>query len=231
MRDSRDDRRRARDERGLRSTAAQRGDRLPPPPRERRPVLAALAVLLIVGGAAVAGLLALRADARTPVLVAARDIAAGAEITRDDLTTAPVAADGTMLVPADRADEVLGTYARTGISAGQLLDTAMVTQTATLQPGLVAVGAVLEAGRAPASGLLPGDVVQLVDVADGSTLVPDALVSSARSQGDGDAVGSSRGLVATLIVDDRDGAAVATLAASGNLAAVLVERGTPLGDG
>lgn len=39
-------------------------------------MLAALAVLLIVGGAAAAGLLALRADERVPVLAAAREIAA-----------------------------------------------------------------------------------------------------------------------------------------------------------
>lgn len=72
----------------------RRADRLPPAPRERRPLLAAFAVLLIVGGAAVAGLLALRADTRVPVLVLARDVATGQQITADDLAVTPVASEG-----------------------------------------------------------------------------------------------------------------------------------------
>jgi hypothetical protein len=50
------------------------------PPRRRRPGFAALAVLLVVGAAAAAGLLAVRLDARQPVLVARHDIAVGQQI-------------------------------------------------------------------------------------------------------------------------------------------------------
>lgn len=188
-------------------------------------MLAALAVLLIVGGAAAAGLLALRADTRVPVLVAARDIATGEQITAEALSTTPVAAEGTLLIPANRLDELVGTYADRPISAGQLLDTSMLAEAGLLQPGTVAVGASLAVGRAPASGLEPGDVVQLIRVDDpaGVVLVDDARVSSSFSEGEETA--SSGALVATFIVDESDGAQVAAVAAAGNLAVVLVTRG------
>lgn len=205
------------------------GDRLPPPPRERRPLLAAFAVLLIVGGAAVAGLLAVRADSRVPVLVAAEDIPAGEQITADRLRTVAVAAEGTLLVPADQEQVVVGQYARRPISAGQLLDSTMLTNLSTLSAGRVAVGASLAVGRVPALGLQPGDVVQLVRVVDGQgeVLVPDALVSSAVTAGDSGA----SSVVATFIVDEADGPAVAGVGAEGQLAAVLVTRGVPSEEG
>lgn len=190
-------------------------------------MLAALAVLLIVGGAAGAGLLALRSDERVPVLVAAQDIAAGQAITSQALTTISVAAEGTLLIPAADTEVLAGQYARVAITKGQLLDTAMLMGSAALQPGKVAVGASLALGRLPASGLEPGDVVQLVaiDSAKGTILVPDALVSSSQSQSSGAA--GSAGSTVTFIVAEDDGAAVAAVAAAGNLAAVLVTRGTP----
>lgn len=224
------DRRRAREQRGLASASrAAKGERLPPAPRERRPMLAALAVLLIAGGAAGAGLLALRADDRVPVLVAARDIAAGEVIAEDALTTTSVASEGTRLIPASQSNIFSGKYARVSISKGQLLDSAMLTATALLQPGSVAVGASLASGRMPASGLLPGDVVQLVRVADGigKVLVEQARVSSYHAA---DRANTGSGVAAaTFIVPSQDGAQIAAVAAAGDLAVVLVERGTLLG--
>lgn len=232
--DGTQDRRRAREDRGLSTAAAAstRGDRLPPPPRERRPMLAAFAVLLIVGGAAAAGLLAVRSDARVPVLVAAQDIAVGQAITADVLRTAPVAAEGTKLIPADQQDLVVGKFPRVAIQADQLLDTTMLTGSGTLTDGNVAVGASLEPGRVPATGLQAGDVVQLVRVAggEGTVLVPDALVSSVLT-GAENAAGGGGALTATFIVASKEGARIAGVAAEGELAAVLVTRGEPATDG
>jgi len=226
-RDTVNDRRRAREERGM-APAGSRGDRLPPAPRERRPALAALAVLLIVGGAALAGLLALRADNRVPVLALAHDVAAGAQLTKADLTSTPVAYEGTLLVPQSQKAQVVGQYARVSLSAGQLLDTSMLTKDEPLQEGQVAVGAALAAGRVPASGLQAGDIVQLVSVADGTgtVLVGDARVSSTReSQAGGTSNGS---LFATFILDGKDAPDVAAVAAAGDLSVVLVTRGQPI---
>lgn len=227
--DGAQDRRRAREDRGLKPAgAAARADRLPPAPRERRPLLAAFAVLLIVGGAAAAGLLAVRSDTRVPVLMAARSIAVGQQITEADVTTTQIAEEGTLLIPADQKDLVLGQYANITVTAGQLLDTTMLTGTRTLEDGKVAVGASLAPGRMPASGLAAGDVVQLVQVSEGegTVLVPDALVSSAASP-DAATSGTSATTV-TFIVDEADGARIAGVGAEGQLAAVLVTRGAPL---
>ena len=189
-------------------------------------MLAALAVLLIVGGAAAAGLLALRADERVPVLAAAREIAAGEAITEDAFTTIAVAAEGTRLIPASQSYLLDGQYALTTIAEGQLLDTAMLTPTAPLQPGFVAVGASLGGGRMPASGLQAGDVVQLVRVVDGEgqVLVEEARVSSYHVP-DRATTGSGAATV-TFIVPNDNGAQIAAVAAAGELAVVLVERGT-----
>jgi hypothetical protein len=223
------DRRRAREDRGLKPAGgAARTDRLPPAPRERRPLLAAFAVLLIVGGAAAAGLLAVRSDTRVPVLVAARTIAVGQQITSADVATTPVASEGLLLIPASQEDLVVGQFANITVTEGQLLDTTMLTGTRTLQDGKVAVGASLATGRMPASGLAAGDIVQLVQVAEGegTVLVQDALVSSAASP-DAATSGSSSTTV-TFIVDRGDGARIAGVASEGQLAAVLVTRGAPL---
>jgi SAF domain len=227
--DTAQDRRRAREERGVRSTAAAgtAADRLPPPPRERRPALAALAVLLIVGGAAVAGLLAMRADSRVPVLVAGADIEAGAQIAANDLTTTRVAAEGTMLVPASQLDLLVGQYAQVAIAAGQLIDTAMVTPSGLLDaPASVAVGATLAPGRMPAGGLLQGDIVDVVHVADrsGDVVVSEARVGRVVSGGTDGAAGAT----ITLFVDRSAAPDVSAIAAAGELALVLIERGAPI---
>lgn len=213
-----------------RAAKARRGDRLPPPPRERRPLLAAFAVLLIVGGAAIAGLLALRADTRVPVLVLTADVMTGQEITEDLLSSTPVASENTLLIPASQIGSVVGQFAKRPLVQGQLLDTSMLTTARTLTEGKVAVGAALAVGRVPASGLQPGDIVQLVQVQGGTgkVLVPDALVSAAHSAGD--SPGGST-VTVTFIVDASDGSTIAGVAAEGQLAAVLVTRGDPLGEG
>lgn len=88
------DRQRDREARGIRvrQKSDYSGDR-PTPPHRRRPALAALAVILIVGGAAIAGLLAMRLDSRTPVLVLNQDVAVGTKITSSMFTSSDVATE------------------------------------------------------------------------------------------------------------------------------------------
>jgi len=224
------ERRRARDARGMQSAkdAAIGQERLPKAPRERRPLLAVLAVLLIVGGAAIAGLVALRQDSRVPVLELAHDVPAGTQLSEGDFATTQVASEGTSLVPAAQKSQVVGQYARVSLKSGQLLDTTMLSSSAALADGYVAVGAALEPGRMPASGLEPGDIVQLVKVADGvgTVIVGDARVSSVRTS---DSVNSGS-TVATLVVKPDVAPTVAAVAADGDLAVNLVKRGVPLGE-
>jgi Flp pilus assembly protein CpaB len=228
------DRRRTREDRGIRSTRTTKSavsDRLPAPPRQRRPALAALAVLLIVGGAAVAALLAMRVDERVPVLVAEKPIAAGQQITEDALGTTDVASEGTLLIPESQLSQVVGQYASRSIEPDQLIDTAMLQTSGMLTEGSVAVGASLAAGRMPASGLFAGDVVDLISVdADGKgrVIVENARVSSTGAPASTDSPAGAASII-TVIVERDDAPEVAAANAGGQLSVVLVSRGTDLG--
>lgn len=202
------------------------GDRLPRPPRRRGAGLAALSVLLIVGGAAAAGLLALRIDTRVDVLVARHDITPGEQFGLDDLAVVPVAADGLDLIPATAQGEVIGKYAAQPIPQGRLIDHRMLAASGLLAAGKAAVGVVIKPGQAPASGLQPGDSVQVVRTTDtGGTPVTQGVVSSVRAQDSGSFGSDSGQSVVTLIVEADKAPDVAAASAGGHLALVLLRRG------
>lgn len=214
--------------------------RPPSPTKHRRTGLIGLAVLLIVGSAAVAGLLAVRLDSRSAVLVAGRPIAIGQQITEADLRETRVASEGLSLLPASATGQVVGKFAAQAIPAGRLLDAGMLQKQGFLVPGVVAVGVAVPAGRMPANGLQQGDRVQIIRVTDGrpTVLVESAVVStppaSARSGSGGGLLpgGSSaqgQGAVATVIVSAPDAPAVAAGSAANELSLVLVSRGSQLG--
>lgn len=138
--------------------------RLPAPTRDRRPALAALAVLLIVGGALASGLVALRSGQRVDYLVAAREIAPGAQVAAADLRVARIAGTGASAIPASRRGEVVGTYATTRIPANALLTGAMVSREQRVPSGAAVVGVVLSATQQPAAPLREGDVVRVFTV-------------------------------------------------------------------
>lgn len=207
-------------------------ERLPAPPRQRRPALAALAVLLIVGGATVAAILAMRADERVPVLVIQQSVQAGEQIEEGDLGTTQVASENTLLIPSSQLDRVVGQYASVRLAPGQLLDTSMLGGSGMLTDGLVAIGAALAPGYYPASGLVPGDVVDLITVRDdgtGEVIAERVRVSSANGAGSGGDPVSGGGITATFIVSAEDRATVAASAASNTLAVALLERGGAVG--
>jgi hypothetical protein len=215
--------------------------RPPSPTKHRRGGLIGLAVLLIVGSAAVAGLLAVRLDSRSAVLVAERPIAIGQQISRADLRATRVASQGLTLLPASNLNQVIGKYAAQAIPAGRLLDAAMLQKQGYLVAGKVAVGVAVPPGRMPTNGLQQGDKVQIIRVTDGrpKVLVDSAVVStppgdpSARGGGGliggGSSQGSGSAAVATVIVSAEDGPAVAAGSAANELSVVLVERGSQLG--
>jgi hypothetical protein len=132
------------------------------PPRQRRPALAALALLLIVGGALVAGLLAVRMDARVEVLAAERAIEPGAQITEDDLAVVRVASEGLGLIGEEYAGEVVGAYATTRIEPNTLLTEDNVSSDDPIPDGRAIVSVPLDPKLAPASAVRSGDLVQVV---------------------------------------------------------------------
>src|SRR5664279_621097 len=222
------DRQRQRAARGVGSTAGP--VRPTSPPRRRRPALAALAVLLIVGGAALAGVLALRIDSREPVLVLNQDVSVGTRITTDLLSTADVASDPLMLVPEDQMNSVIGTYARTGLSSGQLLDTSMLQTDPPFGATAVRVGVPLSAGRVPA-GLRSGDQVRIIRIGDGNApAVPLAvgLVLGAQTSQSGGSLGGDGGgdgSSATLLVPADAADKIVDAAGNDQLGLALIKRG------
>jgi len=220
------DRQRMREDRGL--APAQGTERLPRSPRQQRPLLAVLAVLLIVGGAAVAGLVALRQDERVPVLSLARDVPVGSQISAEDLTTTQAATNSTLVIKASQSGTVVGQYARVSLVKGQLVDSTMISSNGLMSDGQVAVGASLAAGRYPAGGLMPGDHVMLVHVADGEGT---EFVGQATMGTVSDPTSSTTGsaLVVTLIVNRGQAAEVAGASADGSLSVVLISRGDGVG--
>jgi hypothetical protein len=216
--------------------------RPPSPTKHRRGGLIGLAVLLIVGSAAVAGLLAVRLDSRSAVLVAGRPIAIGQQITQADLRETRVASEGLNLLPVSQSAQVIGKYAAQAIPAGRLLDAAMLQSKGYLVAGKVAVGVAVPPGRMPANGLQQGDRVQIIRVTGGSpkVLVDSAVIStppanaSSRSSGGliggGSSQSSGQAAVATVMVSSEDAPAVAAGSAANELSLVLVERGAQLGD-
>jgi flagella basal body P-ring formation protein FlgA len=208
------------------AVAAVSGDRLPRPPRRRRAGMVSLSVLLIVGGAAGAGVLALRLDSRSPVVVARVRIAAGQQITVDALSTTPVAGEGLSLIPAGQLNQVVGRYAATDIPAGRLLDAQMVSGSGLLRQGRAAVGVVLKAGRAPATGLASGDVVQVVRAVDGAAQVLSSTATVSRVvKPESGSFGTGGGdWVATIVVDAADAPGIAAAVVADQVAIVLLSR-------
>jgi Flp pilus assembly protein CpaB len=212
--------------------------RPPSPTKHRRTGLIGLAVLLIVGSAAIAGLLAVRLDSRSAVLVSGRPIAIGQQITKADLAETRVASEGLALFPVSESDQVIGKYAAQAIPAGRLLDAGMLQDQGYLKPGMVAVGVSVPPGRMPANGLQQGDRVQIIKVSTAEQLVASAVVSTppatARAGGIGglisDGSSPSAGTVATLVVAAADAPKVAAASAANQLALVLIERGKQLGE-
>jgi len=217
-------------------TAPGRG-RLPAASRDRRPALAALAVLLILVGALGSALVAFRSGSRVDVLVARQDIQMGQLVSREDLSTARVAADGGSTIDSTAIRNFVGTYARGPIPQGTLLNNQMFLAVSEVVPeGAQEVGVVVDAGRRTTDRPEPGDVVSLVFVSGsggqpvGNLSPGDVVVESARVTEVGSAGGSGATSI-TVLVSDSDAGTVADLASGNSLAVTVLPSSTePLVD-
>lgn len=131
-----------------------------------------LALLGLVAVLAVLGLTLLvsRASARTPVLVMVTDVPYAATITADDVGTAWVALDPTVVtVPASERDQVVGRAAATALHRGQLLTPSSTGTDVAPAIGQVLLGLAVPAGRMPTGGLSAGDHVLAVPLPEAGT--------------------------------------------------------------
>ena len=112
--------------------------------------LALLGVASVVVGALVFFGIYTSIDSRQAVLVAARQVAPGQVISAEDLTTASVSVpEGTAVVPASAAADVVGQTAAVGLVPGAILSPSQLGASSGLQPGRAQVGVALKPGQAP----------------------------------------------------------------------------------
>ncbi|MGW1527954.1 SAF domain-containing protein [Streptomyces sp. NPDC002159] len=133
--------------------------------RRRRPGVIALSLALIAAGGTGVAVLLLQVGNRTNVLTVVRDVQVGQVLTEDDLGKASVALDpAVQAVRADDLKSVVGKRAAVELKPGSMLAPSQVTKDSLVKAGeqLVPIG--LEPKQIPATALVPGQKVELVQV-------------------------------------------------------------------
>lgn len=160
-------------------------------------------------------------------LAVAQDVPVGAQITSADLRVVRLnASPGLSPVPIADVEQVVGAYAAVPLSAGSLLTMDQLTTDPVPGPGEQLVAVTLPRDRLPGRTLRAGDPVQLVATTGSGLADQDANQPPRTFNGEVHDVQTASGrgadLVVTLLVADRDGATIASLAASGRVAVVLL---------
>jgi hypothetical protein len=136
-----------------------------PATRESRPALIGLALLLIVGGALASAYLALVAGDRADFVQVDQEIAQGAVITEEDLSTVslPEGYDGG--IPAGDLDDLVGQATTVRLLAGTVLTPDMVSDDGGIAEGMVQTN--LEVSGSEVAGARPGERLLLYVEGDG----------------------------------------------------------------
>ena len=204
--------------------------RLPARRRDRRPALAALALLLVLAGALGSALIAYRSGERTDVLVAAREIPAGHQVTADDLTVARVASDDAAVASADSRSAYIGSYATTTVPQGTLINGQMFRANGVIPTGGQVVGVVLPQAQVPPT-VTTGAVVAVYFVqgkaqsTEGSQTSGTQILSAARVLGVTPASGGS-GTQVTILAPSGDASQIVSYAANSQLAITVLSDAT-----
>ncbi len=131
-------------------------------PRRRRPGMIALAVALVGLGVLASAAIYTETNTRVPVLVVTAAVPAGAVIKASAVGTAEVSVgSGVQLIPASQLDQVVGQIAGTSLHPGMLLAASELTTLRPPGPGEELVPLPLKPSILPASGIGPGDHVQI----------------------------------------------------------------------
>ncbi|NUS15644.1 MAG: hypothetical protein HOY69_30335 [Streptomyces sp.] len=203
--------------------------------RRRRPGLIALSVALIAAGGLSGAVLYSSSGQRTSVVVVARDVPIGAQITKADLTQASIALDPTVkAVKAGAESSLVGQRAAVDLKAGSLLSPAQVTRKTLVGPDEQLVGVSLKPNQLPATPLQPGQKVLVVSTPDpnaadaaGSKSTtdqapPETLSATVVTVGD-PATGTGT-VTVDVAVPSGDGPALAARVATGNVALIVASR-------
>ncbi|MEV0453704.1 SAF domain-containing protein [Catellatospora methionotrophica] len=178
-----------------------------------------------------------RIDDRTPALAAARDVAAGQQLTAADLRQVMVGADdGVLLIPAADLDRVVGRAAAVPLRAGQLIAAPQLgpSDWPPADKALIAVG--VEEGHLPA-GVVPGAQISVITPASAPGIAtpgtktpgtaPSASAPTAAPAGTGTAVVQVRGTVVAVTASaDQSGSVVTVLVPATDAPLLGVPRST-----
>lgn len=131
-------------------------------PHRQIPAMA-LGVLLVIGGGLGVALWSSSQSERTIVLAAARTLEPGDVVQREDLRAVSVALDDTVPSMPDTAlADLVGSTVRNPIEQGTIVGAGMFGDSQLVPDGFALVGAVLDPGRYPSSGLRSGDRVVMI---------------------------------------------------------------------
>lgn len=199
--------------------------------RRRRPGLIALSAALIAAGGLSGAVLYSSSGQRTSVVVVARDVPIGAQITRADLTEASLALDPAVkTVKASGEQKLIGQRAAVNLKAGSLLAPSQVTRKTLVGPDETLVGVSLKPSQLPATRLAPGQKVLIVSTPDPTAAagktddgsVPKSLTATVVTVGDPQ---TGTGTVTVdVAVPAGDGPALASRVATGNVALIVASR-------
>ena len=185
-------------------------------------------VLLAIVGGLVVWFAYAQATQGVEVVATARHIAYGARITEADVRPVEIPAGSTLRVTAwSDLQTVVGQVATTDLPPGALVPPDAVGAARRPARGEAIVGLPIGAGRLPVSGLLPRDVVEIVQPAAAQTgptvqTGSTGLRATVLAIGDPDAAGRR---TVDLIVPDTAVEEVAAAAGNDNILLVLVASG------
>lgn len=202
----------------------------PLPVRQKRPGYAAIAIVLIVGLGALGAYFYSKAGEKTPVVVVTKNVPAGHQITRDDLSTVNVAG-GVTAIAGSHLDSVVGEVAAVELLPNTLLQRSMVTSASPLPAGSSMVGVELKPGQMPAAGVTDGARVQVLQLpnknttsATSSAQNASVLATSATVYDSATDPSQTGGMLVTLIVPRDEAAPIAAASSAGLVALVQVGR-------
>ena len=200
-------------------------------PTRRRPSWVLIGSLL-VGLAALLGAWVFAATSdQVAVMVAARDLQPGEVIDASDLRVVEIGASNDLrAIQSSQQDLILGKSARGPIPQGTVLNTGLFTdQGGAVPAGMVVVGAALDPGAVPTSGLRAGDAVNVLAAQRTTTgqaeaaAPPVATLLATGTVWSVEATGSnSTGMWVSLVVPSASEGSVTQAAADGLLRLSLV---------
>ncbi|WP_311836311.1 SAF domain-containing protein [Cellulomonas fimi] len=207
-------------------------DAVPAPPRARRRWGLFAAMVLVVALGVLGNVWLLASTTSAQEVVAARStIERGSVIAREDLMTVRIELDPSLhTVPGGGLVDLVGQRAALDVAAGSLVTTEAVTETTVPPDGYSLVGIGVAPARMPGVTLAAGDEVRVVatpQLATGNDTDATPVSVSAvvvGTQAGTDATGAGAQTIVTVQVPNADAAALAAMAATGNVVLVLDSR-------